>query len=124
MDIPNDVQRMDIPDDEVADIQNAVNAGLIVVVLAGLILNFFRDPERSTPAEDHIVVSPADGTVLEVATVNGEGYGEGQVIRIDPHSSSDDQRKYREEEELQELTVRDPLYQTERYLYRHKIFSP
>ena len=49
---------------------------------------------------------------------------EGQVIRIDPHSSSDDQRKYREEEELKELTVRDPLYQTERYLYRHKILSP
>lgn len=39
----------------------------------------------------------------------GPALVEGQVIRMDPHSSSDDQRKYREEEELQELHVRDPI---------------
>jgi 2-oxoisovalerate dehydrogenase E1 component len=53
----------------------------------------------------------------------GPALVEGQVIRMDAHSSSDDQRKYREAEELQELAVRDPIYQTERYLYRHKILS-
>jgi 2-oxoisovalerate dehydrogenase E1 component len=54
----------------------------------------------------------------------GPALVEGQVIRMDAHSSSDDQRKYREEEELQELLVRDPIYQTERYLFRHKILTP
>jgi 2-oxoisovalerate dehydrogenase E1 component len=53
----------------------------------------------------------------------GPALVEGQVIRLDPHSSSDDHRKYRGEEELLELRVRDPIYQTERYLLRHKIFS-
>jgi len=41
---------------------------------------------------------------------------EGRVIRIDSHSSSDDQRKYRSEEELGKLARRDPIYQTEQYL--------
>jgi 2-oxoisovalerate dehydrogenase E1 component len=54
----------------------------------------------------------------------GPALVEGQVIRMDPHSSSDDQRKYREPEELQEMLVRDPIYQTERYLYRHKLLTP
>jgi 2-oxoisovalerate dehydrogenase E1 component len=54
----------------------------------------------------------------------GPALVEGQVIRMDAHSSSDDQRKYRAEEELQELLVRDPIYQTERYLYRNKILTP
>ena len=53
----------------------------------------------------------------------GPALVEAQVIRMDPHSSSDDQRKYREQEELQELVVRDPIYQTERYLLRHKILT-
>lgn len=51
----------------------------------------------------------------------GPALVEGQVIRMEAHSSSDDQRKYRGQAELQELIVRDPIYQTERYLYRHKI---
>ena len=48
---------------------------------------------------------------------------EGEVIRIDPHSSSDDQKKYRSEEELRELVERDPILQTEKYLVKRKIFT-
>ncbi len=44
----------------------------------------------------------------------GPALVEGRVIRIDPHSSSDDHRKYRSEEELAALSRRDPIYQTER----------
>ena len=48
---------------------------------------------------------------------------EGQVIRIDSHSSSDDQKKYRSEEELTEMRERDPIHQTENYLRRHRILT-
>jgi 2-oxoisovalerate dehydrogenase E1 component len=48
---------------------------------------------------------------------------EASVIRMDPHSSSDDQRKYRSVEELQALRERDPIWQTEQYLMRQGVFS-
>jgi len=53
----------------------------------------------------------------------GPALVEGQVIRLDPHSSSDDQRKYRSEEELREMRERDPILQTEKYLFKRKIFT-
>ncbi|MCC7173659.1 MAG: dehydrogenase [Bryobacterales bacterium] len=53
----------------------------------------------------------------------GPALVEGRVIRIDSHSSSDDQRKYRSEEELAELTRQDPIYQTEQYLLRRKVLQ-
>src|SRR5580765_2383738 len=37
---------------------------------------------------------------------------EGQVVRIDSHSSSDDQAKYRTEEELEEVRRKDPIAHT------------
>ncbi|MGB7436091.1 MAG: thiamine pyrophosphate-dependent enzyme [Candidatus Acidiferrum sp.] len=54
---------------------------------------------------------------------NGPALVEGQVIRMDPHSSSDDQKKYRSQEELNGMLERDPIYQTERYLQRHRILG-
>jgi phosphatidylserine decarboxylase len=39
---------------------------LSLVVLAALVVNFFRDPERLTPPGDHLVTSPADGRVVAV----------------------------------------------------------
>jgi 2-oxoisovalerate dehydrogenase E1 component len=48
---------------------------------------------------------------------------EARVVRLDPHSSSDDHRKYRSEAELQAISGRDPILQTERYLLRNGIIS-
>jgi len=48
---------------------------------------------------------------------------EADVIRMDSHSSSDDQQKYRSEAELKEMRKRDPLLQTERYLLRNGIYT-
>lgn len=53
----------------------------------------------------------------------GPALVEGRVIRLDSHSSSDDQRKYRSEEELAELAGRDPIYQTEQYLLEHGLLT-
>ena len=54
---------------------------------------------------------------------HGPALVEGQVIRMDPHSSSDDQRKYRSDEELAALAERDPILQTEKYLIRRHMMS-
>ena len=35
-------------------------------ILAILVLNFFRDPERSVPAEPHAIISPADGLIVQL----------------------------------------------------------
>jgi phosphatidylserine decarboxylase len=43
------------------------------VILAFLVLNFFRDPERPIPSEPHAIVSPADGLVVELAQEEFEG---------------------------------------------------
>jgi phosphatidylserine decarboxylase len=39
---------------------------LIAAVTLFLTLNFFRDPERKTPAQNGIIVSPADGKVIVI----------------------------------------------------------
>jgi phosphatidylserine decarboxylase len=46
---------------------------IIPVLLAAFFLWFFRDPHRIIPTDAGAVVSPADGKVTEVATVNLEG---------------------------------------------------
>jgi phosphatidylserine decarboxylase len=41
--------------------------------LAALIAYFFRDPDRQPPSDPDVVVSPADGRVMEVAAESLEG---------------------------------------------------
>src|SRR5215468_149050 len=48
---------------------------------------------------------------------------EASVVRLESHSSSDDQTKYRSEEELAHARERDPIAQTEAYLLKHRIMS-
>jgi phosphatidylserine decarboxylase len=42
-------------------------AALLFLILTLLILNFFRDPDRTPPADPSAVVSPADGRVVQIA---------------------------------------------------------
>lgn len=48
-------------------------AGVFFLVLAILVLNFFRDPERVIPADPSLIVSPADGKVVEIVQENLDG---------------------------------------------------
>ena len=48
---------------------------------------------------------------------------EAEVVRLESHSSSDDQTKYRSEDELARARERDPIGQTERYLLKNEIMS-
>lgn len=45
----------------------------IFLILALLVLNFFRDPDRQVPAEGGALVSPADGRVVEIRSVEEAG---------------------------------------------------
>jgi phosphatidylserine decarboxylase len=42
-------------------------AGASLLVLAALTLNFFRDPDRRVPSDSQLLVSPADGRVVQIA---------------------------------------------------------
>jgi phosphatidylserine decarboxylase len=45
-------------------------AGVLLLLLAGFMAFFFRDPKRDCPVDDTIVLSPADGKVVVVAPVD------------------------------------------------------
>jgi phosphatidylserine decarboxylase len=42
----------------------------IFLILAVLVLNFFRDPNRAVPADPGAIVSPADGRIVQIAEEN------------------------------------------------------
>lgn len=46
------------------------NLGWFGAVLTAWVIYFFRDPERVTPTQEGLVISPADGMVLSVTQTN------------------------------------------------------
>ncbi len=65
----------------------------------------------------------AQEAVTHVRSGKGPAIIEADVVRLFPHSSSDDPKKYREEKEMQEDKKRDPLPKLEKYLLTNKILS-
>lgn len=53
-----------------------------LVVLCGLILYFFRDPDRKSPESQNLILSPADGKVVLIQQVEEDEYVKKPVTQI------------------------------------------
>ena len=54
----------------------------ILLVITFFVLSFFRDPERFIPEEEDILVSPADGKIIVIETVNDEKFTGGEAKKV------------------------------------------
>lgn len=54
----------------------------ILAALCGLILYFFRDPDRFSPDDPNLIISPADGKVVLVQQIEENEYVKGPVTQI------------------------------------------
>lgn len=55
---------------------------LLLLVFTGFMLNFFRDPRRTTPGEPYIVIAPADGKVVAIRDANEPEYLKTDAIQV------------------------------------------
>ena len=54
----------------------------VLAVLLVWALMFFRDPHRQTPEDDTLLLAPADGTIVDVETVEEMGFIGGPALRV------------------------------------------
>ncbi|MBI3005574.1 MAG: phosphatidylserine decarboxylase family protein [Ignavibacteriales bacterium] len=52
------------------------------VVVFGFSLNFFQDPDRTPPAGDQLIVSPADGKIIVIKSVQESEFLKSEAIQI------------------------------------------
>ena len=55
---------------------------LVLLTVLLWILSFFRDPQRQSPDGANILLSPADGVVSDIATVDEQTFVGGKALRI------------------------------------------
>ncbi len=55
---------------------------LLLLAVLVWILSFFRDPQRQIPEGANILLSPADGVVSDIATVDEQTFVGGKALRI------------------------------------------
>jgi phosphatidylserine decarboxylase len=63
---------------------NILRIGIVAITLLFLLftLYFFRDPERTIPDKDNIIVSPADGKILLIKKVESKKYVNGEAWQV------------------------------------------
>lgn len=54
----------------------------LLIALCALILYFFRDPDRVTPGDSNLLISPADGKVVRIQKVEESEYMNGPATQI------------------------------------------
>lgn len=64
------------------DYQLIVSLSIIPALLLLFCLNFFRNPKREIPNEDRTIVSPADGKIVRINSVQDPDIGSGNIISI------------------------------------------
>lgn len=57
-------------------------AGVLLLIVTIWIAYFFRDPERTGPRGDHLVIAPADGRIVMITPVEEPDFVRGRAIRI------------------------------------------
>lgn len=57
-------------------------AGLIFLLALGFVLYFFRDPERNIMRNEARFLAPADGTVVEVSSVEEDRYLKSEATKV------------------------------------------
>jgi phosphatidylserine decarboxylase len=55
---------------------------LLTIPVLIFLFAFFRDPHRNVPAEQHAIVSPADGTVSDITEIDHDPLLNGPAVRI------------------------------------------
>lgn len=59
-----------------------IAAAAVFLLVAAWVVYFFRDPERSGARGDRLVISPADGRIIQIADVSEPSFITGPAIRI------------------------------------------
>ncbi|MEX0720669.1 MAG: phosphatidylserine decarboxylase family protein [Balneolaceae bacterium] len=54
----------------------------VMISLCGIVIYFFRDPERETPHDESFVISPADGTVVQIREIEENVYLKEKATQI------------------------------------------
>lgn len=59
-------------------------AAAIPFALLGFVISFFRDPDRTAPADPNLIVAPADGRIVEINNVHEPHFlkGDAQMVAI------------------------------------------
>jgi phosphatidylserine decarboxylase len=55
--------------------------GLLLLLLV-FTLNFFRDPNRTPPAGDNLILAPADGTIVQVQDIRDDEFVNGDAVQV------------------------------------------
>ncbi len=55
--------------------------GLLFIIIAIFVIQFFRDPTRQAPQSEHLVLSPADGRIVAVEEVD-DPYANRRALKI------------------------------------------
>jgi phosphatidylserine decarboxylase len=55
---------------------------LLLIAVLVFTLNFFRDPERVTPSGEHLIISPADGKVIQVRNVREDEFLKDEAVEV------------------------------------------
>jgi phosphatidylserine decarboxylase len=55
---------------------------IVLIVVLAWVLAFFRDPQRDCPQDASLLLSPADGVVSDIETIDHELFEGGKAIRI------------------------------------------